>query len=78
MLVHILNKIISVSVRGCGDIPLLVIGPANLFLKPGMLPDELDDLFTLYFVDIFNCRRNQKNHPASKFALIWIRDRQWY
>lgn len=51
--VHIFNKKIPVYQRGAGQIPLLIIGPAGLFKKPNMLPQTFDEVFTIYFVDLF-------------------------
>jgi len=47
------GKNLPVYKRGLGDIPLLITGPANLFKKLGMLPQALDNVFTIYFVDLF-------------------------
>lgn len=52
--ITIFNKTLPIFVRGTGKIPLLVLGPATLFSKPGFIPTEFDNLFQIYFVDIFS------------------------
>lgn len=54
MFVYAFNKKIPVVVEGKGSLPLVIVGPASLFKKPGMLPERWREIFTLYFVDIFS------------------------
>lgn len=52
MKIKIFNKEVPIEIRGEGY-PMLIVGPASLFKKPAMLPDELYEHFQVYFVDIF-------------------------
>jgi proline iminopeptidase len=49
----IFTKELPFEKRGNGRIPLLIVGPASLFKKNGLLPKELYEHFTVYFVDLF-------------------------
>lgn len=51
--ISIFGKKVPVFRRGMGNIPLLILGQASLFRKEGFLPEQMDGLFTIYFVDIF-------------------------
>lgn len=57
--IHTLGKTLPVFIRGQGNIPLLVLGQASLFKKPGFIPKELDAYFKIYFVDLFEKQENQ-------------------
>ena len=52
--VNIFESEVAVIQEGAGDIPLLVVGPASLFLKRHMLPKAMQDTYTIYYVDIFD------------------------
>jgi proline iminopeptidase len=52
-MVKIFAKEVSVEIRGKGTIPMLIVGPASLFKRNGLLPKELYEHFTVYFVDLF-------------------------
>jgi len=60
--VHIFNKNVPVYILKGGNIPLLVVGPADLFRKAHMLPTAMSDIFTIYFVDLFFFRK-ESIHP---------------
>jgi len=51
--INVFNKKIGVEIRGDSEIPLLVVGPASLFKKNGLLPEDLYQHFSVYFVDFF-------------------------
>lgn len=52
--VKIFDADVPVFIEGHGPEPLLIVGPADLFRKNHLLPDEMKALFTLYFVDLFS------------------------
>jgi proline iminopeptidase len=51
--IELFSKKLPIYERGEGEIPLLVIGPANLFRKKGMIPEQMNSRFKIYFVDFF-------------------------
>ncbi len=54
MPVTLFDQSYEVYTRGNGKIPLLIVGPASLFMPKGRLPADWDKQFTLYFIDIFS------------------------
>jgi proline iminopeptidase len=60
---------IPVYVRGSGSLPLLVVGPADLFRKQEMLPSGMDELFTLYFVDFFSNKITLSKEKLAQLTL---------
>jgi proline iminopeptidase len=58
-MINVLGKKLPVFIRGNGSIPLLVLGQATLFKKTGFIPNQLDDYFKIYFVDLFERQIDQ-------------------
>lgn len=67
MPVTVFGKEIAVEKRGIGSVPMLIVGPASLFKKEGLLPEELFEHFTVYFADIF--QSNMENPPIDYSSL---------
>jgi proline iminopeptidase len=68
-MINVLGKELPVFIRGHGNIPLLVLGQATLFKKPGFIPNPLDDYFKIYFVDLFEKQINQDFDDFSHLKL---------
>ncbi|EKD45770.1 MAG: prolyl aminopeptidase-like protein [uncultured bacterium] len=65
--VYPLEKTLPVVVRGKG-LPMLVVGPATLFLN-GYLPKSFYDHFKVYFVDIFTKTSSPDSLDIKKITL---------
>lgn len=65
--VHPLEKTLPVVVKGEG-LPMLVVGPATLFLN-GYLPESFYDHFKVYFVDIFTKTSSLKFSDEDEITL---------
>ncbi|MBA2655471.1 MAG: hypothetical protein H0U70_00610 [Tatlockia sp.] len=70
MKVKIFGKEIVVEIKGEETaIPLLIVGPASLFKKKGLLPQELYEHFSVHFVDFFEAVETPSLIDYSKLTL---------
>lgn len=60
------GKSVPVYKRGHGPIALLILGQATLFRKPGLLPKQFNEHFTLYFADLF------EKQPKKPTAYVFL------
>jgi proline iminopeptidase len=67
--VYALGKKLPVFIRGNGNISLLVLGQASLFKKPGFIPNEFDNYFKIYFVDLFEKQLDQDPYDFHRLKL---------
>ncbi len=69
MMVKIFGKEVTVEIRGKAAIPVLIVGPASLFKKDGLLPKELYEYFSVYFVDLFESAKTSSTADYSTLTL---------